>query len=83
MYQSAMLPSGQHFVLLHRWSEPGTYTITMTASDGSLASIAQKDVTIQQALVVDNIWIIILALLILIALLLILLLSRKKDKKDE
>ncbi|KYK21835.1 hypothetical protein AYK25_07800 [Thermoplasmatales archaeon SM1-50] len=83
IYQTPRFPCGQHFVLLHRWSDPGTYTITVTASDGSLASIAQKDVVIQQTLVVNNIWIIALALLALIALLLILLLSRKKNKNEE
>jgi uncharacterized repeat protein (TIGR01451 family) len=81
-HQTTMLPSGQHFVLQHRWSKPGTYTITVTASDGSLAATSEKDVKIQEMLVVDNIWIIVLALLALIALLAILLHSRKKKKSE-
>lgn len=76
--QSEFLPSGQLIGLLHEWDTPGTYTITVTASDGRLSAVAFKEIVIQEALVVDNIAIIGLALLALIALLGILLFSKKK-----
>ncbi len=80
--QTATLPSGQYFALNHRWNAPGTYTITVTASDGSLITISEKDVIIKEMPIADNIYIIGLALLAIIALLAILLYSKKaKNKK--
>ncbi len=80
--QTATLPNGQYFALNHRWNAPGTFTITLTASDGSLVTITEKDVIIKEIPITDNIYIIGLALLAIIALLAILLYSNKaKNKK--
>jgi hypothetical protein len=80
--QTATLPSGQYFAILHHWNTPGAYTITVTASDGSLVSISEKDVLIKEVPITDNIFIIGLALLAIIALLAILLYSRKVKNKQ-
>ncbi len=75
--QTATLPSGQYFALLHSWSTPDTYTITVTASDGSLAATSEKNVVIHETALTDNILIVGLALLAIIVLLAILLYSKK------
>jgi hypothetical protein len=80
--ETATLPSGQYFALSHRWNTPGTYTITVTASDGSLVAVSEQDVIIKELPLADNIYIVGLALLAIIALLAILLYSKKaKNKK--
>ncbi len=53
--QTATLPSGQYFALLHSWNTPGAYTITVTASDGSLATTSEKNVVIHETPLADNI----------------------------
>lgn len=80
--ETTTLPSGQYFALNHQWNAPGTYTITVTASDGSLTTVSEKDVIIHETLIADNILIVGLALLAIIALLAILLYTKKaKNKK--
>jgi hypothetical protein len=79
--QTATYPNGQYFALIHRWSAAGTYTITVTASDGSLVTVSEQDVIIKEMPLADNIWIIGLAMLAIIALLAILLYSKKANNK--
>ena len=78
--QTGALFSGEFFSFYHQWDNPGTYTVTLTASDGEETAISQKDVIIHETPLTDNIWIIGLAILALIALLAILLYSRKKKQ---
>ena len=75
--QTGTAPSGQVVGLSHRWNSSETYTITVTASDGSLLTASEKDVVIKETIVADNIWILGLVILALIALLAILLYSKK------
>ena len=75
---TATQPSGKYVALLHQWNTPGVYTITVTASDGSLQSTAEKNVRINELPIADNLIILGLALLALIALLAIILYSKKK-----
>jgi len=75
--ETATLPSGQYFALIHHWNTPGTYTITVTASDGSLIAVSEKNVIIKELPITDNIYILGLALLAIIALLAILLYAKK------
>ena len=79
--QTGPLFTGEFFGFYHHWDNPGTYTITLTASDGKDTSISQKDIIIHETPLTDNIWIIGLAILALIALLMIVVYSRKKNKK--
>lgn len=81
-YQTEYLPSGTYIGFIHQWDIPGTYTITVTASDGTLTATSTKDVTIHEMLIADNIAIIALALLALIALLAITLYSKKKKNSQ-
>jgi hypothetical protein len=76
--QTGFLLSGECFSLFHQWDTPGNYTITLTATDGVLTAVAEKDVTIHETFIADNIWLVGLALLAIIALLSILLYSQKK-----
>lgn len=78
---TATFPSGHYFALIHSWNAPGTYTITVTASDGSLTATSEKNVIIKEIPIADNIFIIGIALLALIALLAILLYSKKAKNK--
>ncbi|DAC71628.1 MAG TPA: hypothetical protein DSN98_09405 [Thermoplasmata archaeon] len=81
-FQTDYLPSGSYFIFPHRWETSGTYTITVTASDGHLSTISKKTITIHETLIADNIAIIALALLAIIALLSAMLYSkRKKNNK--
>lgn len=75
--QTGTAPSGQVVGLSHRWNSSGTYAITVTASDGSLLTVSEKDIVIKETIVAENIWILGLALLAIIALLAILLYSKK------
>ena len=75
---TATYPAGQYFGLLHQWNTSGLYTITVTASDGSLFSTAEQDVRINELPIVENILLLGLALLALIAILAIVLYSKKK-----
>lgn len=80
--QSETHPSGQYFSLHHHWSLPGTYKITVTASDGSLSVISEKNVVIKELPLAENIWILGLALLAIIALLALWLYARKGKNKQ-
>jgi hypothetical protein len=75
--QTVTHPSGTYFSFLHHWSTPGTYTITVTASDGSLSATADKTIVINDTPLTENIWILGLAVLAIIILLAVLLYSRK------
>lgn len=79
--QTSTLPSEQYFALLHQWNTPGTFTITVTASDGSLIAVSEKNVIIKELPITENIWIFGLAVLAVIALLAILLYSKKAKNK--
>jgi len=81
-FDTAELPSGQYFGLNHIWNTPGTYTITVTASDSSLVAVAEKEIIIKELPITENIWILGLALLAIIALLAILLYSKKAKNKQ-
>lgn len=72
-------PSAEYFGQNHEWTSPGSYTITVTASDGELSASAEKDVIIHENLIVDNIWLIGLALLAVFILLGILLYAKRKN----
>lgn len=77
--ETVSLPSAKYFGRSHEWSSPGSYTITVTASDGELSASAKKDVTIHENLIVDNIWLIVIALLAVFILLGILLYAKRKN----
>lgn len=81
-YQLGSFSSGASFLLPHRWDSPGTYTITMTASDGYLTASSEKVVTIHDTLMVTNLAIIVLGLLVLLALILVFLASKRKKKHE-
>lgn len=76
--ETISLPSAKYFGRSHEWISPGSYTITVTASDGELSASAEKDVTIHENLIVDNIWLIVIALLAVFILLGILLYAKRK-----
>jgi hypothetical protein len=75
--QTKYYPSGEYFAVQHHWTTPGTYTITVIASDGSLQSSSTHNVDIKDLPITENIWIIGLALLVVIALLILWLYTRK------
>lgn len=79
--ETVNLPSAEHFGRTHQWTSPGAYTITVIASDGELSAVSEKDVTIHENQIVDNIWLIGLALLAVIILLAILIYEKTKNKK--
>jgi chitodextrinase len=81
-FPDGIFSSGESFVLRHHWASPGTYTITMVASDGEFSSSSIKIVTIRDTLVVSNIAIIVLNLLLLLVLILVYLASRRKVKHE-
>jgi len=75
--ETSAQPSGQYVGLDHHWNTKGTYTITVTASDGSLVAISEHKIVIKETLVEDNIWILGLTILAIIALLAILRYAKK------
>ena len=80
--QTATLPSGQYFALLHHWNAPGTYTISASASDSSQIATAGKDVRINELPIAENIWILALAFLAIIASFAILLFSKRTKNQQ-
>jgi len=79
--QTTLQPSGQYFALIHQWNTPGTYTITVTASDGTLIAVSAQDIQIKELPITENIWVLGLAVLAIIALLAILLTAYKPKNK--
>jgi hypothetical protein len=80
--QTKYYPAGEYFAVQHHWTTAGTYTITVTASDGYVQTTSTHDVSIKELPITENIWILSLALLALIILLALWLLSRKAKNKQ-
>ena len=85
--ESEFLPSGGSYNVYHKWAVAGTYTISVTADDGS--TVSANDITIKineppklKQKGFDYLLLLLLLLLFLILLLLIIA-KRRKDKKEE
>jgi len=81
-FPAGLVSSGESFVLQHRWESPGTYIITITASDGRLTASSTKVVRIQDTVVVTNLMIIVLNFLLFLVLILVYFASRRKMKHE-
>ncbi|MFH1102020.1 MAG: PKD domain-containing protein [Methanobacteriota archaeon] len=81
--ESTFIISGTPYVVGHSWSEPGTYTITVSASDQKTSSSASISVVAQDepaGVPVENIILVIFALLALLLLFLLLFILKRRKK---
>jgi PKD repeat protein len=86
---SEFLPSGTTFKATHKWAEPGTYSVTVTADDNKTIATEEFTIEIEEPepikhdLDETNILFVLLPLLALLILLLLLLDKRRRDKKKK
>ena len=83
--ESDFLPSGIKFNITHNWTEPGNYTIKVTAYDNETISTTELTIEIDDDFPPEdnNLILIILAILALLLLLLFLILAKRRDEKEE